>query len=68
MSNTPHEDKFIPSKQPNLFKRVLNSRVLPWFLVTIFTTAITFTIFGWFLHIESVSQAHAAVASLGQAQ
>ncbi|NQX14253.1 hypothetical protein HQQ80_21710 [Microbacteriaceae bacterium VKM Ac-2855] len=63
MSNTTHEDKFIPSKQPNWFMRAIHSRTLPWFLFAIVTTAIVFTIFGWFLRSENMAQIQSAVAA-----
>ncbi|PPH20474.1 hypothetical protein C5C99_08960 [Rathayibacter sp. AY1C4] len=63
MSNTQHEDKFIPSKQRNAFQRILASRVLPWFLVTIFATGVAGIITGWFLRSENMAQVNQPVAS-----
>lgn len=63
MSTTQHEDKFIPSKQPNWFKRILASRVLPWFLVTIFATGVAGVITGWTLRSHNMAQVNHAVAS-----
>ncbi|PPG60280.1 hypothetical protein [Rathayibacter sp. AY1C5] len=63
MSNTTHEDKFIPSKQPNALKRALQSRVLPWFIVTILVTASLGVITGWMLARENDRQINAAVAA-----
>lgn len=61
--STTHEDKFVPSKEPNWFKRTIASPILPWFIVAIMAFSLAGIITGWTLRSVNVSQIDAAVAA-----